>query len=706
MRKRVVLVLAGALIGCNGDSPSEPVRQARLAIQAGDGQFGRADALLPDLLQVIATDAASGLPVEDVEIEWRIVQGDGAAVSSPVTTTLNNGVARTALRLGTVPGTYIIEATTERLVGSPARFEARVVHQPRITMITPATVDAGDTVTITGENFSTTPDENVVLFGGFSGRVLSASTTELRVSVPLCLPSRRVSVIAQLGSVASPADAITVNGTAPAALALAPGQVRVFSGDELACLHVSTQQTGQRLLILAQNTSEVPNTFTAFRLSSLLQPGAVASPSRWLDADAGAVLDAGSAWEFELRGRERALPHVEFQPPLPAALRVAAPAVGDRRDFQVINKDNKFTRVTAEVKYISDHAIIYQDVKAPANGFTAANFEIIGRRFDSPTFDVVTGTFGQPSDIDNNGKIIILFTPVVNELTPRGAGGFVAGFYYGCDLLTKQACSGSNGAEMFYLFLPDPTGQHGDSRSADFVMRGISPVLGHEFQHMIHFGKRKSQDVLWLSEGLAHMAEDLVADEYERRNDLQLAREFRAQNYTRAWMYMRDGTRESLIADESPGSLEVRGGAWLLLKYLTDRYGQQILERMTNTTTSSVANVTAATNASWHELLADWGVALWADNAPELAGINVDARYQFPSINLRQVIVSGTSGFGLAPTRVGFDDFALTGQLNASSQRYVLMSSNAQQSAFLNFAGLQGGAFTSSAVPQIAVMRY
>lgn len=707
MRKAFLVLLVGGLLACDGDSPSEAVKQARLTIQAGDGQFGTSAALLPDMLQVIATDPSSGLPIEGVEVQWRVLQGDGAAVSSEVTSTLNNGVARTALRLGSAPGIYIVEATTRRLVGSPARFEARVVHQPRITSLSSRTANAGDTLTIAGENFSSNTTENVVLFGGFRGRILSASANQLRVVVPLCLPTRRVSVVAQLGTIASAPDSILVSGTAPAAFTLARGEVLVITGDDLACISLNPQQSGDRLLLVAQNGSEVSNTATGFKLGALLQPGAVVTSPLLLEGSHSGTGDSGSAWEFELRAKERMLPEGELQPPLPSALRVAPPQIGERRDFNVIDKDSKFRKVTAEVKYISEQAIIYQDLKAPADGFSAAQFETIGRRFDSPTYNVVTGVFGPPSDIDRNGKIIILFTPVVNEMTPRHASGFVAGFYYGCDLLAKQACSGSNGAEMFYLFVPDPKGDYGDVRTTDFVVAGISPVLGHEFQHMIHFGKRRSQDVLWLSEGLAHMAEDLVASEYERLNQLQFAREFRAQNYERARRYLLDGARESIIADASPGTLEVRGAAWLFMKYLTDRYGQQVLQRMTNSAKSGVANVRESTGATWTQLFADWGVAIWADNAPELAGVAVDARYQYPSVNLRVALSGGTQNtFPLQPARVGFADFAVAGQLTASSHRYVLMQGSGSQSVFLNFAGLQGGPFTSSAVPQIAVMRY
>src|SRR5690606_2216800 len=142
--------------------------------------------------------------------------------------------------------------------------------------------------------------------------------------------------------------------------------------------------------------------------------------------------------------------------------------------------------------------------------------------FDDPIFPTVTGAFGEPSDVDGNGRIIILFTPVVNELTPRGAAGFVAGFFYGLDL-TEGA--NSNRAEIFYSVVPDPGGRYGDPRSRDDILRTVPGVLAHELQHMVHFHERMMRrqaprpEAVWLSEALAHMAEDLVADTLRARGD-------------------------------------------------------------------------------------------------------------------------------------------------------------------------------------------
>jgi hypothetical protein len=296
---------------------------------------------------------------------------------------------------------------------------------------------------------------------------------------------------------------------------------------------------------------------------------------------------------------------------------------------------------------------------------------------------------------------------VVNELTPRGATGFVAGFFFGCDLQTTSECSGSNRSEMFYGFVPDPTGRFGDPRPRDFILRELLPVVSHELQHMISFGARQDLDALWLSEGLAHMAEDLVGDVHEARGDLVTAQRFRTQNYLRARFYFQDSTSASMIAEELPGSLELRGAAWLMIKYLAAHYGgNALLRNLSDGPQSGVPNVTAATGQSWSKLMSDWAVALWADNAPDLNGVTVRPEHTFPNIDLRAVITNPVGEYSLHPLRVPFDDFVVRGKLAASSQRHVLMESGASpKSVNLALTGQRGGPFGTHAVTQVSIMR-
>ena len=703
LTRRQSTLLFALLAACSepGAPPPDPVS---LLQQAGANQFGLPGSTLSERLQIIVLDPVNKRPRQNVAITWRVVSGSGASITADKSTTGTDGIIRATARLGSSLGEYVFEATSANLTSSPARFSARAVQQPAISGITPpGGADAGDTITISGTNFSAAAAENAVLFSGARGRVLSASETSLRVIVPVCVPTRNASVTVALGQVASAAQTLSVTGTPGAALQLQRGQVRVFRDSaELACQRMPAL-AGSQFLIIPQNVSEVVGSQTPFELLGLT-PSAVAL-ARPLAFGAPQRSDFASGWEMQLRARERAFPSVAAgEVPVAMRLRMRAPEIGDRSEFKVFDRNNRFVTVTAEVKAISQRAIIYQDLEAPANGFTVAQFQQLGSSFDSPTSEVNVSVYGEPSDIDANAKVIILLTPVVNELTPRGSNGFVAGFFFGCDLQTVGVCSGTNSGEIFYMFVPDPTGRHSDARSTQVVMNASLPVLAHEFQHMISFGARKTLDALWLSEGLAHHAEDLVADEYRRRGDSNNAALFSAQNYTRAAIYLRDSTRVSLLSEELPGSLEIRGGAWLMVKYLAGQYGgNTLLRTLARSTTSSVQNVTAATGQTWSTLLADWGVALWADDAPELAGVQLNARHTFNNINLRTAL---NAPYPLRPLQLGFSNLLFNGIMPASSQRHVLLDGGAGTNSLnLVFSGQLGGPFDSRATPQLTFLR-
>ncbi len=55
---------------------------------------------------------------------------------------------------------------------------------PTLSGVDPGRVRAGDAITVRGRGFAPTPQGNVVLFGDRTGRVISATVTELRVEVP------------------------------------------------------------------------------------------------------------------------------------------------------------------------------------------------------------------------------------------------------------------------------------------------------------------------------------------------------------------------------------------------------------------------------------------------------------------------------------------------------------------------------------------
>jgi hypothetical protein len=681
-----------------------------LAVQAGDLQFGTSHSSLIEPLQVIVTDPATKTPQKDVLVTWTITEGGGAILSVPTSTTDSHGVASTQLILGAALGTYRVDATTAKIVGSPAHFTAHAVVAPVVSSVVPGTANAGDTLTLTGQNFSPTPDDNTVLFSGMRGKIVSATATQLRVVVPLCLPTRAVAVQAMLGAVAGNQVTLNVNGTTGTALALARGTVRLFSDpNELACFRLPGS-AGLTLLLVPQNFSEVVGSITNIEVTGLTGTtlNAFASPQSFVQP----AQDVGSTWEMHIRRSEQQMlrgPSASLRPQASlqsAASCTANPVLGATCSFQVINKDDKFQTVNAEVKAISTHAIVMQDVTAPANGLAAADFTQLGSMFDDPIYDTDVATFGAPSDLDANGRIVILLTPVVNALTPTNSSGFIAGFFYGCDLLTKTACAGTNGGEIFYALTADPTAQFSGARSRQQVMSALPPVLAHEFQHMINFFQRgSSADALWLAEGMAHDAEDVVADVYAQRSDLASAALFRAQNSTRGDRFLRATASTSLVADDDVGTLEQRGAAFLFVRYIQGQFGNDILKKLTQSKLSSVANVTAQTGKSWSSLISNWAVALWADHAPELQGATVAKEYTFTNLNLRSRFGGGI--YPLQPDFFSFSDFIFNASLPASSQAYLIVQAGGANPKPLNltFSGQRGGAFAANAAPQMSILR-
>ena len=66
---------------------------------------------------------------------------------------------------------------------------------PTIMSISPSSGPIGTTVTITGSNFNSMPSENIVYFGATRANILTGTTTELTVSVPVGATFEPISVL-------------------------------------------------------------------------------------------------------------------------------------------------------------------------------------------------------------------------------------------------------------------------------------------------------------------------------------------------------------------------------------------------------------------------------------------------------------------------------------------------------------------------------
>jgi hypothetical protein len=509
---------------------------------------------------------------------------------------------------------------------------------------------------------------------------------------------------------ASPASLdVTGTGLAPlAAASLAPA-----SG-----LSLSRASLGASLGVGAEPAADAPAADEAFHLR--------------LHRSAERLLAAGIApARAAYRARRTPVPGVSLA-------RVAATAkVGDLVSLntasapcKVADADRRVGRVAA----VTQRAIVIADTLNPANGFTDAEYRNFGVAFDTLAYPVDVANFGEPSDIDGNGKVLIFFTSAVNALTPRGASYYVGGFFYSRDLFpsdkpsSQGGCAGSNDAEMFYMLVPDPAGTvNGNRRSKTFVSNMTVSTLGHEFQHLINSSRRlyvndaDDFEDTWLDEGLAHVAEELVfyraaglaprggltGDAIRSSTQVRSAfNEHATGNLGRLQSFLEAPESNSPFADND--ELETRGATWSFLRYSADRLNgrdSDLWQRLVNAKTSGRANLQAALGlaasggATLDDWERDWAVATYADR--QASGL--DARYTQPSWNFRDVFAAiGNGGAYPLVTRTLADGRAQHLTLGAGSAGYLRFAVAAGKEASLR---LRDAASPLPASVRLAVVR-
>ena len=456
----------------------------------------------------------------------------------------------------------------------------------------------------------------------------------------------------------------------PAPTVIAPGDFRVLDpAVSEGCVRLPPAGVGgAEYLIAALSTAgqETPSGVTvdyAFQGASspatpVAEPLTFPSP---LSEDWGRSTDA-DRFHQALRVRERLLaadpgarlgrPRVQ-RVPMP-------PVVGVKDTFTVCaNADcSAFATVGATAKYVGPKGAIFLDDLVPSGGLTQADIDTLGLLFDggiggaAPNmYQIDTTAFGRESDVDDNGRVIILLTDAVNNLSGTCAdGSIILGFFYGGDLLPRSAVNtGSNEAEVFYGLVPKLTGSCAVSK--DFVTQQIAPVVIHEFQHMISYnqhvlirGNAEGEQV-WLNEGLSQFAEELggrlLGDGPGQGQASSRLVQFSIGNILNANEYLLNPESHFLIMPgSSTGTLEERGAAWLFVRWLADHYaadsnGTSLTRQLVGTALLGAANVEAATGSTMNQLVPLWQMANYLDNLPGFTP--ADPRLAYPSWDFRHI---------------------------------------------------------------------
>ena len=455
-------------------------------------------------------------------------------------------------------------------------------------------------------------------------------------------------------------DSAVPSCPAGVALAAAYTAVTVASAQLASCL--TLPGNGATYLVVGQLASVGdPLNVVNWEIGTAAAAGTAAPASRLLKP-AG---DNPARREFEatLRRIERAIApraRAEMSARLgapPASFAVAqAPALGTTRDFKVVAAldGSSFTTTTARLVYAGDHILLYVDTIGP--GFSDAQYQSLGALFDRDLYAIDISAFGGVSDVDQNGRVIMLFTPRINALVgvPNCAfAGYVTAFFYATDLLISDP--NSNKGEILYSYVPDSTGAFGCPHTAASVLQIVPGTFLHELQHMISFNQHVlvrggAEEDVWLNEGLGQIAEELGSEYYEAKYPPPSGRSTTTQIFPDsagpfiqpqlldAYYYLNFTRGHSVTSYTGGGSLEDRGATWLFLRWMASQKGENIFGRLVQTSNTGIANIEAQAREPFGTLFGDFSAALEVDSIPGVPRSSVPARYRFGSRNLRQLM--------------------------------------------------------------------
>lgn len=649
----------------------------------------------------------------------------------------------------------------------PASPEPNDTAAPAIASLAPDVIIEGASVVIRGTGFRTTLADNLVRIDGVAAVVTAASSTELVVSVPVfdCRPQRTVSVQVSVsgrnGNVVSasvkPAGFVDVAVGRllflddPAGFCLQFPPAPAGAGEYLVGIGSAAERPGDVFAVTLAGIEGDPapagaSVEPAFTASSTLsaQRGALeASPQRVAFSSSprsgaltqlphsatGDQLTAHASAERHIRNLEReylsrspSRQHWPRHREMPAGLLAAVPAVGNQLSFNVPSWDAGTVEgvctpipISTVVRVVGQRAIFVSDINNPTtDALTDAEIQAFSDAFDSLIYDADTGYFGTPSDLDGNQRIIVVLTVEVN----KALGGQIGGAFSVLDMFDPSQCAASDGGEIYYHPVPDPTNVAGTlPRTRHDVTGSFVQVLAHEFTHIIQFSTRLALGPTavppsqWELEGQATLAIEIVGhaalglrpgQDYDAMVALSGAGspwyEGRMLGLAAYYGYDGNGGRHAdapetctlLFIDVlapngcDPGS--GYGAAWSFFRYLADRYGpawpggEAGLMRdwiAGRPTLSGAANLEALLGRPFDAVFAEWAAMHYLDGRIAAA----DPALLMSSWDLATIMSDIGPDATLQPVSRGFATFNATTSIRGGSTAYSLFGDAAARPA-------------------------
>ena len=724
-----------------------------------------------------------GNPAGGVSVAFRISSGESAVLTADSVLTDAEGRASTLLTLGRTAGEYVVTAFATRGVETDtARFSATATATfegaVRADSVGGGVLRAGQEATLFGSGFSPVAAENDVRIEGVSAEVLSATGTRITFVAPTfsgrCLPTRDVGVRALVQGDASNGAMIRLDPMQPL-IQLAPGTGTIFRGPEaVECLQFGQPDAIEDYVIIVGSSDRRASQSTAMRLEtrvpSQLASAGLATTLAPRDIDPAVLAEATRREMSDSRLRANVLESLTDRRSSVAPASVApsggavrVPTVGDvvqynfavQPDFTA-TCDAPRTPITGTVRAVGEHLALVEDRDQPSPGFGPDEWAALIAELDGVVAPLIRSYFGPWEDIDGNGRVVVLFTRKVNELSPPGQAG-IGGFFLPLDLAASGAgggglpgddgeiCPASNEAEILYLAMADPEGRAGPTISVARAMRNARGLTAHELQHLINAEARvlrgdrgfSGAEEVWLDEGLSSLAEEVAGlaviesplrtnltwnEVSNTRAEIDAFNSYQINNFLNLSLFMLNPAVAPTISGVDlggVGSLQMRGFAWSLLRWLGDQGGGDERVFFRDLVTggpngdSGIDNIERVAAQSWDDLLATFAVAIATDDG---GFDDADDRFKILSWNLRDVFAAlnrnAAAGslfplpFPLFPTALDAETAALNFDVRASTIRYFTLRSGPQVPALaLGLTTPTGSRLSETAEPQVTIVR-
>lgn len=765
------------------DVVTVPSAFVQLAVEEGNGQTAEVESQLPLPFAVTAL-AGEGIPAGGIAIAWDVrSQLAGLRLSADTSFTDEEGRAEVLLTLGPQTGEIVVAAYAARTtVSDTIQFTvtARAVLETGVIIdfVEPLPLEAGQQATMFGGGFSAQAEENEVRIEGVKAEILSASPTEITFVVPAfldrCLPERQVGLRALVRDEASNGQLVDLLPAQPA-VTLQTGEAALLQGDQARCVQLAGVAGVADYVFHVQSASRAPDGVATVRMGLRTAEDADITSSQKLDVAVAAADQAGgdvgegivlSSALAELLSRDVQPVRMGGNAPAArAALRSAEVAEGDTLHilFAVqpnlaISCEDTVRVIGGVVRAVGEHVILVEDPLAPAGGFAGADWTLLKNEFDGTVYPTATSFFGEAADIDGNGRVIVLYTPEVNRLSPP-EGGRINGFFLLSDLARSDrpggggvsgedgsVCATSNEGEILYVAVADPDGVFGSPFTPGQALRAGRRTAAHELQHLVNAQQRvvlgtggfDAIEESWLDEGLSHLAEELVGlqlmglaethnitfDLIEKDRDrLDVFNIYHLPNFFSLALYMSAPGIAPVLSPVDPGGLgseQMRGFAHFFLRWLLDQSGGEDPAAFVRAIVSGgggqrsgIANVENVAKRSWDELIAEFAMTLAVDDT----GVTgLPDRFTIRTWDLRDVFAGLNANpsagrrfripYPLAVTALGFSAASLDFDLNASTEAFFsIRGSGEAPPVAIELLGQDGAVLPPTANPQLLIVR-